>query len=203
LYSISCGGSVMRTAAGIGVFFYFRPSSQAKIREQFHAKDWCCSDFPLGEPIQSGGRRHLQSSGVTKDYAATIRQTHAFAAHSLLQQRLHALQLSHQKTEFTVFLPSQALPADRGGCSFAEPLEEGPDFLDGKPRLASESDETQVELCLGQETPLAAPPERWREDSRLLIKTNRRGAETRTPGDFTNSHFSLDLKCALMQSPEH
>ena len=178
----------MRTAAGIGVFSYFPPLLQAKIREPLHAKDWCCRDFSLGEPIQRRSRRPLRSSRVRKDYATTIRQTYAFAAHRLLQQHLHAFQLNHHKTEFTVFPPSEALPSCRGGCSFAEPLEEGPDLRDGKARLASESDETQVKLCLRRETPLAALPESGREDSRLLIEANRRGAETCTPGDFSDSH---------------
>ena len=84
--------------------------------------------------------QHLPPARVTKDYAATIRQTYAFAAHSLLQQRLHAPQLNQHKTEFTVFLPSEALPLCRGGRSFAEPPEAGPDFRDGKPRLAGESE---------------------------------------------------------------
>src|SRR5215470_2524173 len=149
---------------------------------------------------RSRNRKHLRLSRVTKDYATTIRQTYAFAAHRLLQQPLHALQLNHHEAEFTVFLASEALPSCRGGCSFAEPLEEGPNLRDGKARLAGESDETQVELRLCRETPLAALPESWREDSRLLIETNRRGAETCTPGDFSNSHFSIDLKCALRVS---
>src|SRR5262249_48776712 len=115
----------------------------------------------------------------------------------LLQQRLHVLQLNQHEAEFTVFLASEALPSCRGRCPCAAPLEEGPDLRDRKARLASESDETQVELRLRRETPLAALPEGWREDSRLLIETNRRGTETCRPGDLSNSHFSLDLKCAL------
>ena len=182
----------MRAAAGISVLSYCRPL--LRTREPSHVKDRCCRDFPLDESIKSASRRHLRSSRVTKDCAATIRQTQAFAAHRLLQQRLHALQLHHHKTEFTVFLASEALPSCRGGCSFAEPLEERPDSRDGKARLA---DETQVELCPRRETPLAALPESGREDSRLLVKTNRRGAETGTPGDFSNSHFGFDLECAL------
>src|SRR5215469_133580 len=160
-----------------------------------------CHHIPLGSVMgaaaRSRSRKHLRLSRVTKDYATTIRQTYAFAAHRLFQQRLHALQLNHHEAEFTVFLASEALPSCRGRCSCAEPLEEGPDLHDRKARLASESDETQVELRLRRETPLAALPESRREDSRLLIETNRRGTETCTPGDFSNSHFSLDLKCAL------
>src|SRR6516225_10155282 len=115
----------MRDAAGIGTFSYLRPLLQAKIREPLNAKDWRCWDFPLGEPIQSRRRTHLRSSRITKDYATTIRQTHAFAAHRLLQQRLHALQLNHHEAEFAVFLASEALPSCRGRCSCAEPLEQG------------------------------------------------------------------------------
>jgi hypothetical protein len=76
-------------------------------------------------------------------------------------------------------------------------LKEDPDLRDGKARLASESDETQVELGLRGEAPLATLSESWWEDSCLLIETNGRGAETCTSRDFSNSHLSLDLKCAL------
>jgi hypothetical protein len=193
----------MSTAAGICGYSYFRPLLHGEITERLHVKDGCCWAFSCVSQSKAEaedlGRlmKRLHSSRVTKDDAATIRQTDAFAAHSLLQQRLHALQPNHHKTEFAVFLLSEALPSCRGGCSFTEPVEEGPDFRDGKPRLPSKSDENQVELCLRRETPLAALPESWREDSRLLIEANRRGAKTCTPGDFSNSHFSLDLKCAL------
>src|SRR5215472_348621 len=188
----------MRTVAGIGVgLLSLSTFIASKIREPLHANDWCCWDFRLDQAIQSRSRRHLRSSRITKDYATTIRQTHAFAAHRLLQQRLHALQLDHHKTEFTVFPASQALPSCRGGCSLAESLEEGPDLRDGKARLASKSDDTQVELCLRREIRQAPSPKGWWEDPCLLIEANSRGPDAGASGDFSNSHLSLDLKCAL------
>src|SRR6516225_3507416 len=95
------------------------------------------------------------------------------------------------------FLRARRCHRAEAGVPARNPWNRVPDLGDRKARLASESDETQVELRLLRETPLAALPKSWREDSRLLIEANRRGVETCTPGDFSNSHFSLDLKCAL------
>jgi hypothetical protein len=70
-------------------------------------------------------------------------------------------------------------------------LKEDPDLRDGKARLASESDETQVELGLSGEAPLATLSESWWEDSCLLIETNGRGAETCTSRDFSKLGIRL------------
>jgi len=75
------------------------------------------------------------SSRVMKGYAPTVLQIYASAAHGLPQQCLHALQLNHHETEFLVLFSSEPFPSCRSGGSFAEPVEEGPDFRDGKPAL--------------------------------------------------------------------